>query len=369
RVPRGSLLPPQRHPRAAAAAPRAPRGRSAPRAALPAEAGRRAGPAAQHHDVAGGAAAADGVRLARQRPAARKRRRARDGVQPGARADRRHRARRRDPERAVGGRRGLAMVSRRGARRRALYRGRGTHAHQAIARAHARQQGAGGASAEPEADDAHREAETAGAVMPPRFTYWTIIFGGQPTSFRSATRDELVPTFKQIPARHPHAQLRYFAPGRLWYSEEEAQAALIRDRFEKRQRSRPPGRWRPGAGSRERGAGSWKPAAESRKPEAGSWKPEAGNRKPQADGRRGPARRPRSQDKEPRRRLNGPRGGQRAQIKSAPRLPKPAAGRSHPAAGRRRPAAGSWKPEAGGWKRKPGAGRRPPPFKKKKDEE
>ena len=94
--------------------------------------------------------------------------------------------------------------------------------------------------------------------MPPRYTYWTIIFGGQPTSFRSGTRDELLPTFKQIQAKHPDAQLRYFARGKLWYSEEEAQAALIRERFEKHQGSRPP---------RDRG---WKPGAESGKPDAGS---------------------------------------------------------------------------------------------------
>src|SRR5215471_5569925 len=81
--------------------------------------------------------------------------------------------------------------------------------------------------------------------MPPRFMYWTIIFGGQPTSFRSATRDELLPTFKQIQSKHPDAQLRYFARGKLWYSDEEARAALIRERFEKSRERR--GRdWRPG---------------------------------------------------------------------------------------------------------------------------
>src|SRR3954468_16121703 len=94
--------------------------------------------------------------------------------------------------------------------------------------------------------------------MPPRFTYWTIIFGGQPTSFRSGTRDELVPTFKQIQKRHPDAQLRFFARGKLWFSEEEAQAALVRARLERhpprrefdRRPSRPPGA--PGAPPRPR---------------------------------------------------------------------------------------------------------------------
>jgi hypothetical protein len=81
--------------------------------------------------------------------------------------------------------------------------------------------------------------------MPPRFVYWTIIFGGQPTAFRSATRDELLPTFRQIQSKHPDAQLRYFARGKLWYSDEEARAALLRERSE--QSREPRGRdWRPG---------------------------------------------------------------------------------------------------------------------------
>ena len=32
--------------------------------------------------------------------------------------------------------------------------------------------------------------------MPPRHAYWTIIFGNQPTAFRTATQEELLPTFK-----------------------------------------------------------------------------------------------------------------------------------------------------------------------------
>ena len=58
--------------------------------------------------------------------------------------------------------------------------------------------------------------------MPPRFAYWTIIFGNQPTSFRMATREELLPTYKQILAKHPDAVMMWFAHGRLWKSEEEA---------------------------------------------------------------------------------------------------------------------------------------------------
>ena len=51
--------------------------------------------------------------------------------------------------------------------------------------------------------------------MPPRHTYWTIVFGDQPTAFRSAEREELLPTFKQILAKHPDAVMRWFARGRV----------------------------------------------------------------------------------------------------------------------------------------------------------
>ena len=56
--------------------------------------------------------------------------------------------------------------------------------------------------------------------MPPRHAYWTIILEGKPTAFRAHTRDELVPTFKQLQARHPDAVLMWFARGRLWPSQE-----------------------------------------------------------------------------------------------------------------------------------------------------
>jgi hypothetical protein len=38
--------------------------------------------------------------------------------------------------------------------------------------------------------------------MPPRHAYWTIILEGKPTAFRAHTREELLPTFKQLQARH-----------------------------------------------------------------------------------------------------------------------------------------------------------------------
>src|SRR5215831_13712149 len=126
--------------------------------------------------------------------------------------------------------------------------------------------------------------------MPPRFAYWTIIFGGQPTAFRSGTRDELLPTFKQIQAKHPDAQLRYFARGKLWYSEEEAQAALVRERFERRDRPRPagprprPGQWQPRGEGRPPQNGDRGPHREGRPPQRDGWKPRGEGRPPQSGG-------------------------------------------------------------------------------------
>jgi len=82
--------------------------------------------------------------------------------------------------------------------------------------------------------------------MPPRHAYWTIIFGNQPTAFRSATADELLPTLRQIQSKHPDAVMMWFARGRLWRSPEEAREALLRQRDRPRfQTGRPPGSDRP----------------------------------------------------------------------------------------------------------------------------
>lgn len=79
--------------------------------------------------------------------------------------------------------------------------------------------------------------------MPPRYAYWTIIAGGLPTAFRAAEREELLPTFQRIKDRHPDAEMKYFARGKLWDSREAVRAT------EKRAgRSRD---WRPGGDHRD----------------------------------------------------------------------------------------------------------------------
>jgi hypothetical protein len=76
--------------------------------------------------------------------------------------------------------------------------------------------------------------------MPPRHVYWTIILEGKATAFRAHTRDELLPTFKQLQARHSDIQLKWFARGRLWESPEEERAST------RRGGERRPPSWRPG---------------------------------------------------------------------------------------------------------------------------
>ena len=79
--------------------------------------------------------------------------------------------------------------------------------------------------------------------MPPRYAYWTIVAGGLPTAFRAADREDLLPTFKRIQQKHPDAEMKYFAKGKLW----ESKADAYRTRVEPT-RSRD---WRPGGEHRD----------------------------------------------------------------------------------------------------------------------
>lgn len=84
--------------------------------------------------------------------------------------------------------------------------------------------------------------------MPPRYAYWTIIAGGLPTAFRAADRAELMPTFQRIREKHPDAEMKWFARGKLWDSPEAARNARS---------GKPVGRpfqgrdWRPGGEHRD----------------------------------------------------------------------------------------------------------------------
>ena len=164
--------------------------------------------------------------------------------------------------------------------------------------------------------------------MPPRHAYWTIIFGNQPTSFRAATREELLPTLKQIQSRHPDAIMMWFARGRLWRSEEEAREALFRRREERGPRREPrmprpddrrPDDRRPNPGDRKPPFGDRKPPFGDRKPPVGDRKPPFGDRKPASRPRpagRGRDWRPGGEHKDPRDRFKVPRDVKRARFKS-----------------------------------------------------
>ena len=121
--------------------------------------------------------------------------------------------------------------------------------------------------------------------MPPRYAYWTILAGGLPTAFRAAERDDLLPTFQRIREKHPDAEMKWFARGKLWSSPEEAQQAREQrhgerpreggrndrgprgDRREGRSGDRRPPSGEGGhAGSREPRDRNWRPGGEHRDP-------------------------------------------------------------------------------------------------------
>ena len=81
--------------------------------------------------------------------------------------------------------------------------------------------------------------------MPPRYSYWTILAGGLPTAFRAAEREDLLPTFNRIREKHPDAEMKWFARGRIWDSPEESLADLQHARV-RRDRD-----WRPGGDHRD----------------------------------------------------------------------------------------------------------------------
>jgi len=169
--------------------------------------------------------------------------------------------------------------------------------------------------------------------MPPRYAYWTIIFGNQPTSFRTHTQEELLPTFRQIQAKHPDAVMMWFAHGRLWKSPEDAREA----RFRKQQERRPRPQWgnrpredRGPAPAREAGAprpqpkDRWRNRPAFAKPPAGTpptgdgpgpAKPRSGEGG-QRPAPRGRDWRPGGEHKDPRDRFKVPRDVKRARFKA-----------------------------------------------------
>ena len=100
--------------------------------------------------------------------------------------------------------------------------------------------------------------------MPPRYAYWTIIAGGLPTAFRASEREELLPTFQRIKEKHPDEEMKWFARGKLWDSQEAA-----RVRQDAGRGRRPSGEKRPkpqGPPDQEKRGRDWRPGGEHRDP-------------------------------------------------------------------------------------------------------
>jgi len=166
--------------------------------------------------------------------------------------------------------------------------------------------------------------------MPPRYAYWTIIFGNQPTAFRTHTQEELLPTFRQIQSKHPDAVMLWFAHGRLWKSPEEAREA----RYARRHRpaappaspkSRSDGGGKPQWKDRPRDPRAPRPEGKNRwrdrpdRPPTDNRPPATGDRKPPPANRerpRGRDWRPGGEHKDPRDRFKVPRDVKRARFKA-----------------------------------------------------
>lgn len=132
--------------------------------------------------------------------------------------------------------------------------------------------------------------------MPPRYAYWTIIVDDQPTAFRAAALDDIMPTFNRLKEKQPTAKLMWFQSGKLWPSRIDAREAM-QVRGERGRYSDPrqdggdkaPGRERP----------KWKAKDFSAKPRAAApertsrpeWKPKSAE-KPEWKPRRASSERP-----------------------------------------------------------------------------
>jgi hypothetical protein len=83
--------------------------------------------------------------------------------------------------------------------------------------------------------------------VPPRFVYWTILIDNQPTAFRAAHREDLLPTLHQLQRKSANVVMKWFARGKVWDSPEAERAAQAVARpQEKRGRD-----WRPGGAHKD----------------------------------------------------------------------------------------------------------------------
>jgi hypothetical protein len=79
--------------------------------------------------------------------------------------------------------------------------------------------------------------------MAERHSFWIIVAGTTPTSFRARRSEDLLPTLRQLQRTQPDTVLRWFERGRLWDSPEAAEEEQIAHRRTAKTRQRD---WRPG---------------------------------------------------------------------------------------------------------------------------
>src|SRR5690349_1774941 len=104
--------------------------------------------------------------------------------------------------------------------------------------------------------------------MPPRYAYWTILVDNQPTAFRAAMQEDLMPTFKRLKQKHPSAEMKWFQNGKLWASRDEAKEAM-QNRGERGRM----GDARQGGGFRDRKRDGDRPRKDREPGEKLEWKP------------------------------------------------------------------------------------------------
>lgn len=81
--------------------------------------------------------------------------------------------------------------------------------------------------------------------MPPRHAFWTILIDKAPTAFRARDREDLLPTVTQLRRTNRDVELKWFARGRVWDSQEQ-------ERFASRlPRVRRDPDWRPGGAHKD----------------------------------------------------------------------------------------------------------------------
>jgi len=165
--------------------------------------------------------------------------------------------------------------------------------------------------------------------MPPRYSYWTIIADGLPTAFRAAERDELLPTFARIKSKHPDAQMKWFARGRLWDSPDSARRDAAAKREADARRAQKPGRdWRPGGNHRD----PRQPFRDAKKARNAAHRQRKFERRQQS----GATRAPRAPGNRPPREWRAPRGlekkmfGRNQQRRDRPPTPPPDETRREP---------------------------------------